>query len=271
MNGRVYEETRWNGGAGVMRRLYGAGHHVTRLLAGWFDAVDEDLAEDGLRAGTRKTRAARRRADLEELVRQEEIKLVQRLFLAPGAKRRVVLFAGVDGDNGCARISMRAAGTLARLTSQSVCVVDANVRSPELHRLVGAEARDGLPAAVADPDAAPGLAQRLVPDNLWLLPSAPVPDPDLLLTVDRVQPCLKELGAHFDYVIIHTLPINLYAESLALSQVVDGVLLVLKANVTRREIVRSVKTRLEDLDVPVLGIVLTNRTYPIPAAVYRLL
>jgi Mrp family chromosome partitioning ATPase len=49
------------------------------------------------------------------------------------------------------------------------------------------------------------------------------------------------------------------------------VLLVLEANRTRREIVRSVKARLEDLDVPLLGIVLTNRTFPIPAAVYRLL
>jgi protein-tyrosine kinase len=272
MNGSVYQETRWNGGNGVIRRLHGAGHYLARLLAGWFDSAAEDIVEDAdVRPGTKETRAARHQATVDELVRQEEIKLVQRLFLAPGAKRRVVLFAGVDDDNGCGRICLRAGQTLARLTPRSVCVVDANVRAPGLHTLAGAETRDGLAAAVADPGAVRTFAQRLVPQNLWLLPSAPVPDPDLLLTIDRVQPCLKELGAHFDHVIVHTPPINVYAESLALSQVVDGVLLVLEANRTRREIVRSVKARLEDLDVPLLGIVLTNRTFPIPTAVYRLL
>jgi Mrp family chromosome partitioning ATPase len=255
-------------------RVDGAGHHVTRLLAGWFDSArqDESIVEDeGLRAGTRETRAARAQAELEDLTRQEEIKLVQRLFLAPGSTRRVVLCAGVEQDNGCARICLRVGQTLARLAPQSVCVVDANVRSPGLHRLAGAETRDGLPAALLDPGVAPAFAQQLVPDNLWLLPSGPAVDPDLLLTINPVRACLKELGAHFDHVIVNASPINLYAESLALSQLVDGVLLVLEANVTRREIVRTVKTRLEDLNVPLLGIVLNNRTLPIPAAVYRLL
>jgi Mrp family chromosome partitioning ATPase len=268
MNSRVYEETRWNGGTGVIRRLH---DHVTRRLARWFDPAQEDVVGDvELRAGKRETRAARAQADLQDLIRQEEIKLVQRVFLAPGSMRRVVLFAGVERDNGCARICMRAGQTLARLTPQSVCVVDANVRSPALHRLAGTETRDGLSAALGDPRAVPTLAQQLVPDNLWLLTSGSALDPDLLLTVDRVQRCLKELGAHFDHVIINAPPINLYAESLALSQAVDGVLLILEANVTRKEIVRNVKTRLEDLKVPLLGIVLNNRTFPIPAAVYRL-
>ena len=253
-------------------RVYGGGHE-TRLLAGWFDSVkqDEDIVEDlGLGAGKQETRAARVQADVDDLTRQEEIKLVQRLFLAPGSKR-VLLFAGVDNDNGCARICMRVGQTLARLAPQSVCVVDANVRSPVLHRLAGADTREGLPAALQDPSVAPAFAQRLVPGNLWLLSSGSAADPDLLLAFDRVQPCLKELGVHFDHVIVNTPPINLYAESLALSQVVDGVLLVLEANVTRREIVRNVKARLDDLNVPLLGIVLNNRTFPIPEILYRLL
>lgn len=273
MNDRVYLEARLSGGTGVMRRLHEAGHHVTRLVAGRVDSARQDLGDDiGLRAATLEDRGARaHHGSLEELARQEEVTLVQRVFLAPGSKRRVVLFAGVERGNGCARICIRAGQTLARLTPQSVCVVDANVRSPALHQLVGGDARDALAAAVGDPGAAPTFAERLTPDNLWLLPSGSASDPSLLLAVDRVRPCLHELGAHFDYLILNTPPINLYAESLVLSQFVDGVLLVLEANVTRREIVRNVKTRLEDLNIPLLGVVLNNRTFPIPEPLYRLL
>ena len=65
-------------------------------------------------------------------------------------------------------------------------------------------------------------------------------------------------------------PADLHAESLALGQVVDGVVLVVSANATRRDAVHRVTSRLEDLHVPVLGLVLNDRTFPIPEALYRL-
>src|SRR5919106_474544 len=108
-------------------RVYETSHHLARLLGWRRDSVTDATEDQPLRAAARESRRDRSRADLEELIRQEEIKLVQRIFLAPGLKRRVVLFAGVERDNGCARICIRAGQTLARLTPQSVCVVDANV------------------------------------------------------------------------------------------------------------------------------------------------
>lgn len=209
---------------------------------------------------------------LEEVARREEIQLVQRAFLAPGpAARKAVLFTGVEGDNGCASMCIRAGETLARLAAQSVCVVDANLRSPVLHRLVRADNHEGFTTAVGDPGSGRIFARRWAPGNVWILPSGPSSnsDPDLLLTVERTRACLEELGARFDHLVVNAPPINLYAESLALGQLVDGVVLVLEANVTRREIVRNAKTRLEDLNVPLLGAVLNDRTFPIPDALYR--
>jgi Mrp family chromosome partitioning ATPase len=274
VSSRVCGRTRWTSGTGVVGRLQKASRHVTGTLPGWLDSASRESVEDDLSLqADRDGQGVRVRVDLAGLTRQEQIKLVQRVFLAPAFKaKRAVLFAGVQRDNGCARICIRAGRTLARLTSQSVCVVDANLRSPVLHQLVGADNHDGLAAAVGHPGSGSTFARRLAPDNLWLLPSGSLAsDPDLLLTADRVRPCVHELGALFDHILINAPPINLYAESLTLSQFVDGVVLVLEANVTRREIVRNMKAHLEDLNVPLLGIVLNNRTFPIPEAVYRLL
>jgi Mrp family chromosome partitioning ATPase len=279
VSSRVYDWTRWTDGPGVVTRLVQAGRLVTRTLGGAFDPVEETRSRHFGEQAKREDAGAPVQGDLAELAKHEEIKLVQRVFLAPGLEaRRAVLFAGVERDNGCARLCVQAGQTLARLAPQSVGIVDANVRSPVLHEMFDRDDHDRLAAAVGHPGAGchPGggctFARRLAPDNLWLLPagSASASDPDLLLTADRARACLQESKAQFDRLIVNAPPINLYAESLALSQFVDGVVLVLEANVTRREIVRNVKTHLEDLNVPLLGIVLNNRTFPIPEAVYRL-
>ena len=46
---------------------------------------------------------------------------------------------------------------------------------------------------------------------------------------------------------------------------------VLAAHVTRRGMVRNIRDHLDDLNIPLLGLILNDRTFPIPKAVYRLL
>ena len=50
-----------------------------------------------------------------------------------------------------------------------MCVVDADLRAPKLHTLVGADVHAGLADAMAETGAASSFARRLSPDNLWLL------------------------------------------------------------------------------------------------------
>lgn len=268
MSSNIFARARWTSGTeSITRALAGCFTSVTERLGEELDHPVEDLPVE------REAEGVRTRFGAEELARQEQVKLVQRVFFAQSSRaRRAVLFAGVERDNGCAQICLHAGHTLAQLTSQSVCVVDANFRSPVLHQLVGADNREGLAAAVEQPDSVSTFARRLQPANLWLLPSgAPASDLDLLLTAERARPCLKALVALFNRILIYAPPINLYAESLALSQFVDGVVLVLAANATRREIVRKIRDHLDDLNIPLLGLVLNDRTFPIPKAVYRLL
>jgi len=56
---------------------------------------------------------------------------------------------------------------------------------------------------------------------------------------------------------------------MVLGRMVDGVVLVLEANSTRREVALRVTESLKAMNIPVLGAVLNNRTFPIPAAVYK--
>jgi Mrp family chromosome partitioning ATPase len=54
-----------------------------------------------------------------------------------------------------------------------------------------------------------------------------------------------------------------------LSRWTDGVVLVVEANATRRDAARRVKEILDAAGVSLLGVVLNNRTFPVPEAIYR--
>ncbi len=209
--------------------------------------------------------------DLEAVTREEEVKLAQGVFLIPGVRApRIVLFSGVEHENGCSWVCARAAEFLAVQGEKSVCIVDANLHSPSLHTYFGVSNARGFAEAMVQTDAVANFAQQLPGGNLWLLPSgAPASDPCLLSKLDRLSSRMKELAALFDCVLINAAPANLCADPILLSQSVDGVVLVLEANCTRRETARKIQQSLKATNVPLLGVVLNDRVFPIPEAIYR--
>src|SRR5579864_7131411 len=80
----------------------------------------------------------------------EEVRtLVQRVFLLTTERApHTVVFTGTESGNGCSWIAARAAESLACQISGSVCLVDANLRSPGLHEQFGVPNHHGLSDAL---------------------------------------------------------------------------------------------------------------------------
>ena len=79
---------------------------------------------------------------------------------------------------------------------------------------------------------------------------------------------MAELCHFFDFVLIEGPPLKDFGVSLVLAHLVDGIILMVEANSTKRELAQQVRTELENSNVRILGAVLNNRTFPIPEAVY---
>ncbi len=210
-------------------------------------------------------------SDFDAAAQQECFKLVQRIFLGqPENLYRAVVFAGIDRGNGCSRICVEAARTLAANTVGSVCLVDANFRTPSLPRFLGVPDDSGLVTSLLEYGGIRSFAKQLKPSNLWLL-SAGTLDPESpnLLNSDRLKVRLQELRKEFDYILIDAPALNLYADAIALGRITDGVVVVLQADSTRRESARKGLESLRQAHIEVLGAVLNRRTFPIPEFVYR--
>ena len=207
---------------------------------------------------------------MEEAQRDEIFKLVQRVFLMPGEKSRMVVVSGMEPGNGCSWICARMAEVLAAQTSGTVCVVDANLRSPGLHREFGVPNHYGLTDALQAHEPIRRFVTSLSRPNLWLLScGAEVEGMHNMLGSDRMRALLPELQREFDYVLVDAPPMNSGADSLVMGRSAEGVVLVLRANSSRRETARKVVRNLETANVRVLGAVLNHRTFPVPESIYR--
>lgn len=203
-------------------------------------------------------------------IREESLKLVQRVFLTPEQDPpKVVMFAAIDSGSGCSLLSAMSARVLAENVSGSVCLVDANFRTPPLAGIFGNN-HYGLADALRQEGAFRGFAKQGGRDNLWLLSSGAQGGDSLgLLNGDRMKERVVELRREFSFVMIDAPPLNVYGDGLVLGRLVDGVVLVLEANSTRREVALRILEKLRAAKIRVLAAVLNKRTFPIPSVLYK--
>jgi len=202
--------------------------------------------------------------EMEDAQRDEIFKLVQRVFLTPGEESRVVVVSGMESRNGCSWICARMAEMLATQTTGSVCVVDANLRSPGLHREFGVPNFYGLTDALQVSEPIRRFVTPLSHPNLWLLTSgAEVEGMQNMLGSDRMRVLLPELQGEFDYVLIDAPSLSSGDDSVVLGRSAEGVILVLRANSSRRDRARKAVRNLEKANIRVLGVVLNYRTFPV--------
>lgn len=208
---------------------------------------------------------------LDEVAHEESLKLVQRVFMlqTQGAPH-VVVFAGIARGNGCSRICSAAARTLAKNVTGSVCLVDANLRSPSLAESFRIPNHHGLTDSLREEKPIRTFAGQLGPENLWLISSGSCSGESLsLLNSNRVKARFEELRTEFDYVLVDAPPLTHYADAITLGRLSDGVVLILEANATRREAALAVTENLHASKIRILGAVLNKRTFPIPDSLYR--
>jgi succinoglycan biosynthesis transport protein ExoP len=78
-----------------------------------------------------------------------------------------------------------------------------------------------------------------------------------------------KLSSRFDYVILDGGRTLGQVEASLLAPSVDGAVLVVRANHTKREVLAKAETTIRLHGGRVVGSILNRRTYPIPDAVYR--
>lgn len=201
----------------------------------------------------------------------EITKLIQGVFLVRRSEvaPRALAFCGVNRGVGSTWVCARTGELLAEASGATVCLIDANLRSPALHRECGAANSPGFAELVRSSRPISEYAQKIAPD-VWLIGSG-TPEPRTYgsLNATSLSRRFGELRSAFDFLLVDTPALNVWSDALLLGRMADGVVIVVGCDSTRRETARNAKTSLEAAQIPVLGAVLNGRTFPIPDAIYR--
>lgn len=99
-------------------------------------------------------------------------------------------------------------------------------------------------------------------ENLFLMPCGPIPkNPAELLSTKQMSFFLSFLKRRFDFIVIDSPPILPASDALILAPKVDGVLLVVQAGKTNRQLVRKSIEQLQMSKSNLLGLVLNKVDY----------
>jgi len=179
------------------------------------------------------------------------------LFMSPDQPFRRLLITSASPSEGkttvacCIAIAMAQAG-------QKVALIDCDLRRPRVHRIFHKSSSVGLTTALLEEDISEAIIETEVP-NLSIIPAGPIPpNPAELFHSERFRAFLEQVEERFDRVIIDSPPVVAVTDAAVLSTLVDGVILVVRAFKTPKDLARHAIRALLDVGANITGTVLNS-------------
>jgi protein-tyrosine kinase len=168
-----------------------------------------------------------------------------------------VLITSALPKEGKSFTSANLAQVLVRQHGRRVLLIDADLRAPRLHLMLGTTSSPGLSDYLQGRSDEFSIMQRGPLENLYFIPSGtPIDDPSELVANGRLKILLQRVGLLFDWIIVDSPPAVPVSDSGVLAKACDGVVIVVRSNSTPFDAAR--KAREEFPDQLLVGMVLNG-------------
>jgi len=158
------------------------------------------------------------------------------------------------------------------LNKKQILLIDGDLRRASISKYLGLNAESGLADLISNGTNIDDTLLNIGIENLTLLPAGKIPpNPAELLGSTKMNGLITMLRSKFDYVIFDSPPIISVTDAGIIGAQTDGVIMVIKANKTQRGVVKHGESLLSQAHAKLLGYILTNIQYHIPAYIYRYL
>ncbi len=141
---------------------------------------------------------------------------------------------------------------------QSVLLIDCDLRRRSLANMIGVHAQAGIYGVLSGQVAVEDAAVRTPTNGLYLLDCEPhIPNPVDILSSRRFKNFIAQMREKYTYVVLDTPPLTAFVDGAVISQNVDGMLLVVRQDQTKRDEILGAYEQLKKADANVIGCVLT--------------
>jgi capsular exopolysaccharide synthesis family protein len=179
------------------------------------------------------------------------------LFSRSEAPPKTILFSSAVAGEGKSVTAVNTAIAFAHMLDR-ILLIDADLRRPSCHELLHQIQHPGLAQVLVGLATLDEAIQPTGVKGLYLLSAGLTPpNPSELLSSKRMREVLASLEAAYDYVLIDSAPILPVSDSVVLSRMADGVVIISGAR-TPKEAVRDACARVMYIGAKIVGIVLNE-------------
>lgn len=183
-------------------------------------------------------------------------------FCLPEGNERACPAVGITSSvqgEGKSTTSINVAYMLAE-HGKRVCLVEGDMRAPTFKSRLKLQSTSGLSHVLAAMGTdMKSLMATALHENLRVISAGEIPpNPAELLGSTRMTQFIALLREMFDYIIIDLPPITVVADALAVSGVLDGMIVVVEEGTTTRRELADAMQRLEVIKDKILGFVVTR-------------
>jgi capsular exopolysaccharide synthesis family protein len=170
--------------------------------------------------------------------------------------KRIMVTSALPKE-GKSFVAANLAQVIVRQHGRRVLLIDADLRSPGMHRHLGTSQNPGLSDYLLGEADEFAVMQRGPMENLFFIPAGRQASgaPELLAN-GRLKLLMQRVEPMFDWIIMDTPPVIPVADSTLLANFCEGVLMVVRSNATPSDLAR--RAREEFQDKLLLGVVLNG-------------
>jgi polysaccharide biosynthesis transport protein len=180
------------------------------------------------------------------------------LLSRAGAPPKVILMTSTTSGEGKTVTATNTAVLFAH-TGAKVLLIDADLRRPRCHRVFGVDKEPGLTEVLTGRRDVFEMIRPTAVDGLSMLTSGSLPpNPTELLGSEKMKQVLTTVAGSFDFVVIDSPPILPVSDSILLSTIVDGVVVIVNSAKTAKQQIRVACARLKYARSKLFGIVLNK-------------
>jgi succinoglycan biosynthesis transport protein ExoP len=230
------------------------GRHI-RKLAGVKKGGSTAMAKSGAVPMPGQIAALESRSSVAEAYRVLRTSVM--LSSAGGPPKMILVTSGQPGE-GKTTTTVNTAVSLAQLGA-SVLIIDCDLRKPSTHKVFGVDHSRGVSTYLSRDVPIEDLIQKLPVPNLSLLACGPIPpNPAELISSEKMKNMLHLLAERYDHILIDSPPLMHVTDPVILSTMVDGVIIVVHAGKSTRDVVRRARQELTSVGAKIFGVVLNN-------------
>jgi exopolysaccharide/PEP-CTERM locus tyrosine autokinase len=167
---------------------------------------------------------------------------------ADGRKIKSILVTSALEQEGKSMVSCNLAVSIAQSLDPYVLLIDADVRRPNVHNMLGLSKVKGLTDYLGSNEPLSEYLVKCAIDKMTILQAGSmVRNPAEIMTSEKMKHLLEEARQRYEdrFIIIDSPPVNLAAETLILAQQVDAIVIVVRYGISDKNAIEEALSKLD--------------------------